>query len=441
MEAAIGLRRYATIGSMRVTDEQIRDAIGALLDERQPPATICPSEAARALAPDGWRPLMPQVRAVAIGMAREGALHIRQGGRPVVLDGPLHGPIRLGRTLPQALGHRVLPAGRDVVAIQPGAADPALAQQRECFNALVEDVALWRDALAEWKARSARYQHAVEPVRRELYAAWREWVLALDRASLQPGLSRAERGQLGEMLVAAADALVLVEDDAEVTAVVRRHRDDSPALQPRQNAVDGSADETVGDDLAQDWERQAATAAALREERTARRRAATVSRPQTQAAQEASQSLRGVYRRLASALHPDREQDEHQRMRKTALMQQANQAYAEGHLLALLELQLQAEQVDATHAAAADARRLQHYIKILQDQLADLQSETRRHEAQFRAAAGVAPGAGLQPRKADRIVSTDVQRLRSEVLLLRAQARLFADTEATRRWLRDVRKG
>jgi hypothetical protein len=41
---------------MRVTDEQIRDAIASLLESRQPPATICPSEAARALAPDAWRP-------------------------------------------------------------------------------------------------------------------------------------------------------------------------------------------------------------------------------------------------------------------------------------------------------------------------------------------------------------------------------------------------
>lgn len=82
---------------MHATDALIRTAITGLLARREPPATICPSEAARAVAPDAWRPLMPQVRAVAVAMAREGLLEIRQGGRPVAPGALLRGPIRLGR--------------------------------------------------------------------------------------------------------------------------------------------------------------------------------------------------------------------------------------------------------------------------------------------------------------------------------------------------------
>ncbi|MES2510496.1 MAG: DUF3253 domain-containing protein [Pseudomonadota bacterium] len=82
---------------MTITDDQIRDAITGLLKTRQPPATICPSEAARALEPNEWRALMPQVRAVAITMAKSGILDIRQGGKTVSPDEPLRGPIRLGR--------------------------------------------------------------------------------------------------------------------------------------------------------------------------------------------------------------------------------------------------------------------------------------------------------------------------------------------------------
>lgn len=82
---------------MAVTPAHIRQVITELLQSREPPATICPSEAARALAPDGWRALMPRVREVAIALAREGQLDIRQGGQNVAPDGPLRGPIRLGR--------------------------------------------------------------------------------------------------------------------------------------------------------------------------------------------------------------------------------------------------------------------------------------------------------------------------------------------------------
>lgn len=97
---------------MCVTDEQIRNAIEGLLDQRQPPATICPSEVARALALKGWRHLMPRVRALAVAMAKDGALDVRQGGRTVVPDGALRGPIRLGRPITETAGHPTTPDGR-----------------------------------------------------------------------------------------------------------------------------------------------------------------------------------------------------------------------------------------------------------------------------------------------------------------------------------------
>ena len=147
-----------------------------------------------------------------------------------------------------------------------------------------------------------------------------------------------------------------------------------------------------------------------------------------------------MYRKLASALHPDREPDPQERERKTRLMQQANQAYAAGHLLALLELQLQAEQVDAARLGALDAQRLQHYVTVLQEQLAELQAETRRLESAFRAMVGAAPGSGLQPRKADRLITAEAQRLRADLVQLGQQIRLLLDTEATRAWLRAVRQ-
>jgi len=63
----------------------------------------------------------------------------------------------------------------------------------------------------------------------------------------------------------------------------------------------------------------------------------------------ATQSIREIFRKLASALHPDRETDRKGREVKTALMLQVNRAYAGNDLLTLLELQI--EQVDASHIA------------------------------------------------------------------------------------------
>ena len=54
-----------------------------LLAQRDPGKTICPSEVARALDPEGWRRLMPKVRATAVGLARQGKLVITRHNKPV----------------------------------------------------------------------------------------------------------------------------------------------------------------------------------------------------------------------------------------------------------------------------------------------------------------------------------------------------------------------
>ncbi len=72
---------------MAVSDQAIEAKILELLE---PGMTICPSQAARALATD-WRPLMDPVRRVASGMPQ---IEITQKGRVVELDAA-RGPIRL----------------------------------------------------------------------------------------------------------------------------------------------------------------------------------------------------------------------------------------------------------------------------------------------------------------------------------------------------------
>jgi hypothetical protein len=81
------------------SDDAIVQAIQRVLGRRAPGASACPSEVARSLSADQWRPLMPAVRRVAATLARQGALVITQRGVVVdpqqVLDGNVRGPLRL----------------------------------------------------------------------------------------------------------------------------------------------------------------------------------------------------------------------------------------------------------------------------------------------------------------------------------------------------------
>ena len=85
---------------MSTRDERIVATIFALLDARAASSTICPSDAARALAADEatWRALMPEVRRVAAALAAAGTLRVTQHGKHVDALAA-RGPIRLARPL------------------------------------------------------------------------------------------------------------------------------------------------------------------------------------------------------------------------------------------------------------------------------------------------------------------------------------------------------
>lgn len=76
-------------------DQLVEAAILDLLAQRDPGKTICPSEAARALAGSrDFRPLMSEVRAVATAMVARGELEVTQSGQ-VVDPSSARGAIRL----------------------------------------------------------------------------------------------------------------------------------------------------------------------------------------------------------------------------------------------------------------------------------------------------------------------------------------------------------
>ena len=77
-------------------DGRLERTIGELLDQRRPDASICPSEAARAVDPEGWRGLMPAARDAAGRMAAAGEGEVTQGGA-VVDVASAQGPVRVRR--------------------------------------------------------------------------------------------------------------------------------------------------------------------------------------------------------------------------------------------------------------------------------------------------------------------------------------------------------
>ena len=104
---------------------------------------------------------------------------------------------------------------------------------------------------------------------------------------------------------------------------------------------------------------------------------------QSQAAVDAQSSLKNIYRQLARQLHPDRAEGDEQRALHHDLMSQVNAAYDKQDLLALLKLQLHAQQIDASaiHSVAED--KLKAWVALLRAQAKELTSDVQRIRMQI----------------------------------------------------------
>ncbi|MCZ4068716.1 DUF2256 and DUF3253 domain-containing protein [Microbacterium sp. H37-C3] len=82
---------------IRTVDAQLSEKILELLSARAAGATICPSEAARAVGGEEWRDLMEPARRAARRLVAGGEVEITQRGA-VVDPSTAKGPIRIRRT-------------------------------------------------------------------------------------------------------------------------------------------------------------------------------------------------------------------------------------------------------------------------------------------------------------------------------------------------------
>ena len=283
--------------------------------------------------------------------------------------------------------------------VSSGKAGQAPTPEQKRFNSLIGQIEQARETLTAWHENIALYQQAhaqvVLPLQTSLMAARKEWVFALDALLAQKGWTRTERKTMRELVRETAGALLDGNDDPALNAVFSKHgkTDFETERQQMLHAMKDLTEAMTGLDLGDkdgirtdadllqrlhaEMEAQAAQAEVERATKAARRRKTAAQQRREAEEQQATQSVREIFRKLASALHPDRETDPKEHEVKTALMQQVNRAYAANDLLTLLELQLQIEQVDASHIANASAQRLKHYNKVLSEQVRGIEGRDR----------------------------------------------------------------
>lgn len=346
-----------------------------------------------------------------------------------------------------------------------------LSKGQKSFNALTEKIQKRRATLAEWETFGSdferRYAGEFVPLFNRLNAVRGQMVHRLDQSYDMKGLTKGERQTIADLISALASHLLEITDDPAVEEVYRRYNpssaeDEAAAEEAVEEALRAELEAafgvTIGDDvdlaspddvlryveeqLNQQEEDQRERQKA-KDEFQAKRK----STPKQRAAEERARaeeeevhlSLRVVYRKLASVLHPDREADPAERERKAALMQRVNIAYGKRSLLDLLEIQLELEHIDQAALDNISEDRLKRWNIILKDQLYDLDQELQEIQIGYAIRMRMMPGTTVSTKSVKRALSTDITAVGGDIKQFESDLRRFEDSRGLKPWLKEMK--
>ena len=349
------------------------------------------------------------------------------------------------------------------IAAQPD--QPKLSKGQKTFNTLVKKIEASRQTLAQWQTVLLAVQQKVASVYAPLLQTFQElqaaMVRALDKSLDRKGISNSDRRVVQSVICQTAESLIVDTGDETIKAIYDKHSDidfdsgDAAAVDDMKAAMESMFGVDLGDaadldspeavmaEALQQMEKDGLLLQEQQDRRSQRKKTVKQLAREEKKQAEADQtslSIREVYRKLVSALHPDRELDPQERTRKTALMQRVNQAYAKKDLLQLLELQLELEQIDAHTIAGLSDARLKHFNKILEDQWAELEQEIAHLIMPLYAQFNLSPYRQLSPDTIIPRLMQDIAALRRDVKLMQKELLVPNDPVAFKAWIKFRRR-
>ena len=297
----------------------------------------------------------------------------------------------------------------------PGTDNSALSKAQKEFNRLTRRIAKLEKEVHDFREAATGLRQRVQTEYRPLQArhndARADLARVLDHAHDTYKLTKGERAKIVSILLdgcydlpqhghpevqAILDKYEEPESAEEAAAADAETAEMMKAMFSQQFGIEFDADADVSTPekfqayLHQKMATEQAAYAEQEAERAARR-ATRKKTPKQQAAadkkqaeeQNVTQAVRTLYRDLVKVLHPDREPDEAEKIRKTELMKRVTTAYQAGELLTLLRLQLELQRIDQSHLENLAEDQLRYYNKLLKEQVRELDEALLREQEEL----------------------------------------------------------
>lgn len=349
-------------------------------------------------------------------------------------------------------------SGKSLIHVRRPAARTPSTPGQDRFRYLIDRIEKMRHARAEWDklvvAFTTSEAERVHPLRATLKQVTRETVFLIDQLLHQKGWSRADQGALKDVACHTAEALLRADPhDAEIRTIFDRYSSLSfqDMKQEEIESLKQDAKEYMGidlddadieseEDLVERVYEHMKDEDARQREPSAEHRKSPGRQRADASAQAAKQFLREIYRKLASAVHPDREADAARRAEKTELMQQINRAYATNDLLTLLEAQLRLELIDPDHVNKISGKQLQQFNRLLSQQLEAAKAELRSLQDAFRMDHDLPHGRAINVQGLHLVTQRRARELRAHIHQQKRFLEMLANKSATKRWLKEQRR-
>ncbi|MDD5272326.1 MAG: hypothetical protein PHU14_06360 [Methylovulum sp.] len=353
------------------------------------------------------------------------------------------------------------PSNPKAIRISPKKQGNTLSAAQKRFNTLIRQIDKKKQLLLAWKEAIPVYHQKVEHEYDPLFDVFNglrlEWIQLLDKHYGQPLFKKTDKMKIKHLISAVCDDLVADMDSEAVKTLFNKYNDvdydtmvqeqEQAVTELMKNMAKNMFDVDIGDDadVSSPEKFQAYLEDKMRGQPEAQATAKPAKKTKKQLAQEArrqeeealaGKSVQEIYRKLVANLHPDREPDEQERLRKTELMQRVNTAYGKKDLLQLLELQLEVEQIDATQLSHLADNRLKHFNKILGGQLEELSQEVGQIEMAFKAELDMPFFEQISPNYLLSKIAEDTHAIEQDIVFITQDIKDHANAAAFKAWLK-----
>ena len=342
--------------------------------------------------------------------------------------------------------------------------DAELTPSQQRFNHQLNRIEKLKNQLVKIQSISDSHRplfyKTITPLREQHQSLTKEMALFLDGRLQRKGLSRTQKSTV-TMILCHLCELLAAEGDKEMQALHDKHSTESLA-QKKQAAISEARsmmEDMLGEPLADDEPldnlsdiynigmKRLREAADVEQEMQRQKKAHKKKKPTAAqhkaeiAQQEADTSLRKVFRQLASALHPDRENNPDERIRKTNLMSEANAAYDRRDLLTLLQIQLRTELTDTASIAKMAEEKIASLTLLLKEQTKELNDELHSRRQALRDEFHIESYETISTAVLQRNLLLAAASLQQGLYAMRQDLQQIKDDTTLKRWLKDQSHG